>query len=451
MSKKFLKNIQNLKNLSIIVKDANKPAFNDIVEKYKNGTIKRFDTSINLVMKLSKARGTGQIKAKQTIANIDKPKSKQISKPKQTKSKLDVGIDDDEGVISKSVKSKKAPETKPPKTFHITANLVCNVQFISKVNNNTYNHTVPYNNISKTIQAGSIDEAKELFVNECMNDFLPKYSRGKTTMKTIEYTSIVDQSEMSATPTEDMMMKRAQAVKYTFFPEVFDKFEKNDGYCVFNTFVATYSQYIKKLTQERFIEMCYQVRGEQITNINSLNSLDKDIDDDEPKMIKNTWSKDDGVSPKMLFDICQILHISHYAYDATNKCFLKYVSENNHSYPALVYYAVNDHMYHIKDANAVKKLVSKTLKTEYKIKSSVFADAEDEKVNIYTKYPIKENIPIEALEKESEKIEKDSGLVIYYTETDDLEAEFEQIIYLYKTIPIIRNKRAKIIGRNRKL
>ena len=36
MSKKFLKNIQNLKNLSIIVKDANKPAFNDIVEKYKN-------------------------------------------------------------------------------------------------------------------------------------------------------------------------------------------------------------------------------------------------------------------------------------------------------------------------------------------------------------------------------------------------------------------------------
>ena len=82
MSKKFLKNIQNLKNLSIIIKDANKPAFNDIVEKYKNGTIKRFDTSINLVMKLSKARGTGQIKVKQTIANIDKPKSKQISKQK---------------------------------------------------------------------------------------------------------------------------------------------------------------------------------------------------------------------------------------------------------------------------------------------------------------------------------------------------------------------------------
>ena len=211
MSKKFLKNIQNLKNLSIIIKDANKPEFNDVVEKYKNQTIKRFDTAVNLVMKLSKARGTGQTKAKQTIANIDKPKSKQISKPKQTKSKLDVGIDDDEGVISKSVKSTKVPETKPAKTFHITANLVCNVQFISKVNNKTYDHTVPYNNISKTIQAETIDEAKELFVNECMNDNMPNYARGKFTIKNIEYSSIVDQSEISATPTECMMMKRAKA------------------------------------------------------------------------------------------------------------------------------------------------------------------------------------------------------------------------------------------------
>ena len=284
-----------------------------------------------------------------------------------------------------------------------------------------------------------------MFVNECINDFLPKYSRGKTSIKTIDYTSVVDQSEMSATPTEDMMMKRAKAVQYTFLPEVFDKFEKDDGYCVFNKFVATYSQYIKKLTQERFIQLCYEVKGIQVSNINSLNSLDKDIDDDEPKMIKNTWTKDDGVSPKMLFDICQILHISHYAFDATNKCFLKFVSGNSNNYPALVYYAVNSHMYHIKDANAVKKLVSKTLKTEYKIKSSVFADVEDKKVNIYTKYPIKENIPIQDLEKESEKIEKDSGLVIYYTETDDLESEFEKIISLYNIIPIIKNKRAKII------
>jgi hypothetical protein len=116
MSRKFKNNIQNLKNLSMIVKDANKPAFYDIVEKYKNGSIKRFDSAVNLVMKLSNARGTGQTKAKETIANIDKPKQKiqkTIFKTKQTKSKLDVDIDDDEGVISKNVKASKTSEKNP--------------------------------------------------------------------------------------------------------------------------------------------------------------------------------------------------------------------------------------------------------------------------------------------------------------------------------------------------
>ena len=109
MSKKFINNIKNLKNLSIIIKDANRAEFDDVVEKYKNGELKRFDTAVNLVMKLSKARGTGQAKAKQMIANIGKPKIQKPTKTttKQTKSKLDVGIDDDEGVISTSIKSKK--------------------------------------------------------------------------------------------------------------------------------------------------------------------------------------------------------------------------------------------------------------------------------------------------------------------------------------------------------
>ena len=296
---KILKNIQNLKNLSMIIKDANKPAFYDIIEKYKNGTIVRFDSAFNFVMKLSKARGTGQTKVKTTVANIGKPKPK--PKAKQSKSKLDIDVADDEGVISKSGKSSKTPtQTKPSKSFYITADLNCEIEFISKVTKKSYPKNHIYENVAKEIQAETVEEAKEMYLNACQIDYREKYARGKTIIKSIDFTSIVDKSEMQATPTDQMMMKRAQAVKYTFFPEVFDKFEKNDGYCVFNTFVATYSQYIKKLTDERFLELCYQVRGQTITNVNSLNSLDKDIDDDEPEMIKNTWSKDDGVSPKML-------------------------------------------------------------------------------------------------------------------------------------------------------
>ena len=87
-------------------------------------------------------------------------------------------------------------------------------------------------------------------------------------------------------------------------------------------------------------------------------------------------------------------------------------------------------------------------KTKYfdKYGKNGIADINDLKsyiINIY-KYPFKENVEISELEKESEKIEKDSGLVIFYTNKDDLEAEFEEIIKTYNIIPIIKNQRAKI-------
>ena len=85
----------------------------------------------------------------------------------------------------------------------------------------------------------------------------------------------------------------------------------------------------------------------------------------------------------MLFNICKIINISHHAFDVTNKCFLKYVSETTHKNDALVYYAVNKHLYHIKDAAAVKHLVSRTLKTEHRIKSLVFEDEDQERADIY--------------------------------------------------------------------
>ena len=156
----------------MIIKDANKPAFYDIIEKYQNQTIKRIDTALNLVMKLSNARGTGQSKAKQTIANFGKPKMVSMpsmprskAKPRQT-SKLDVGIDDDEGILiiknnAKTQSQSQSQSVAQPvqKTFHITANVKCKITFISKVNKKTYEHKVPFNNVTKTIEAGTIDEA----------------------------------------------------------------------------------------------------------------------------------------------------------------------------------------------------------------------------------------------------------------------------------------------------
>ena len=44
---------------------------------------------------------------------------------------------------------------------------------------------------------------------------------------------------------------------------------------------------------------------------NNLDDLDASI----------KWEPSQGVSPQMLFEICKILHISHYAFDVTNNCF----------------------------------------------------------------------------------------------------------------------------------
>jgi len=58
-----------------------------------------------------------------------------------------------------------------------------------------------------------------------------------------------------------MLMKAAKVVAYDFIPENKDLL-KNEGFCVIDNFVGTYGKRIKKLTQDYFIGLCYEVRGE---------------------------------------------------------------------------------------------------------------------------------------------------------------------------------------------
>ena len=47
-----------------------------------------------------------------------------------------------------------------------------------------------------------------------------------------------------------------------------------------------------------------------------------------------------------------------YAYDIKQECFLKNVS-NNQNYPALHYFAIDNHMYLVKDKKKCKSLTEK--------------------------------------------------------------------------------------------
>ena len=81
-----------------------------------------------------------------------------------------------------------------------------------------------------------------------------------------------------------------------------------------------------------FDQLCYDSLG-----IGPPNPLDEGIE-------VQTWKPSDGVSPEMLNYICNKLKISCYAFDFTNKCFLKTISKTR-NYDTLVYYCINNHMY----------------------------------------------------------------------------------------------------------
>ena len=109
--------------------------------------------------------------------------------------------------------------------------------------------------------------------------------------------------------------------------------------CVINNFIGMYPEL--NLSRHELITLC-----ERFYNPSS----GLDDNDDEIK-----WTIEDGVSPKCINKLCQKFDITHYAHDAQQKCFMKHVSRNR-NHKALVYYAIDNHMYLIKDKSLVKSL-----------------------------------------------------------------------------------------------
>ncbi|MEI7669711.1 MAG: HNH endonuclease signature motif containing protein, partial [Pseudomonadota bacterium] len=255
---------------------------------------------------------------------------------------------------------------------------------------------------------------------------------------------VVDMSTGSVTHPRDIMMKASSHVSYNFIPNDESLLKKNDvlDMCVPTQFVGIYGDLIKKLTDEYFIKLCYQVRGEvQISNITQ-SRLDIDFcddeDDDEPVMPTNQWTIADGVSPSMLCKICEILNISHYAYDFSNNCFLKNIATSRH-YPVLCYYALSGHMYLVSNKDKIKSMIEKSKSIETRINSSTLArdsSNDNEKEDIYLR-PILENIEIKDL------MMQDKCTIIYpFTEINGL---LDEIISIYNFIPIIFNHQQDII------
>ena len=60
------------------------------------------------------------------------------------------------------------------------------------------------------------------------------------------------------------------------------------------------------------------------------------------------WRLADGVRARTINSIWESHDTSYYSYDINHHCFDKHISKS-HNYPAIIYYAVNNHMYIVRD------------------------------------------------------------------------------------------------------
>lgn len=248
------------------------------------------------------------------------------------------------------------------------------------VNKSMYGQYIETTEFSKTYYASDTFQLKKLMTEEIyyLYEANDQYKRQDILdIYDIKILENVKEEKNKKFNIAKMKMKEAFPLKY---PELVGHIEdelKNDGFCVFNNFLTEY-EHIK---EDEFIKLCSEV---------------------EPVI------KEDGISSEQLYHVCKKKDISLYAFDITKKCFLKYVSKNR-NYKALVYYAINNHMYLVNNEIA-QSLIKTAVDIETKINSIYFDDEYEEAENIFDKLEIKENIDIKELLTYDE-----SCIVIYPT------------------------------------
>ena len=94
--------------------------------------------------------------------------------------------------------------------------------------------------------------------------------------------------------------------------------------------------------------------------------FDDEIERLEEIINDNDYDITNAFTPAFIEYFCQRFGISHYAFDINKTCFMKYVHKNQNQ-RCLCYYAMNNHMYLVKDKDQVKSMVEKAKAPEHKI------------------------------------------------------------------------------------
>ena len=430
--KEIEKNVLKLKNLKMF-SPKNIKFIDEIIELYQSRQIEKFATAETIALKIV---GRGQAKAS-GLRELEKYRGHSSTLTKFTAKKINDALG-------------------PMIKFYIKGNVITESTYKDKkkVGNIRTIYKDDYNQ-ARTITARTEEDAIAIF-RQMMNEDFTK-NRESTDDSNNFKSTIVKSITASASKFEldgkgfkisKSLMRSCDAVEYDFIPA--DKtLDLGNGFCVVDQFVGTYSKDIKSLTREYFIELCYLVRGEippSKTDVLKSN-LDVGISEDEDDINPLIWTIEQGVTPDMLNKICIMLQISHYAFDVEKKCFLKSISPNR-NYKALIYYCVNNHMYHVTNSESALGLSHSAREIETKIKSICIDDTKEQEKNIFKDKKIFENVPIKDLVNY-----KDCIIMYNQKNTDNQEIhykhnlndELDEIIGLYEYVPKIKNQKYAVI------
>ena len=293
--------------------------------------------------------------------------------------------------------NKKYSENKILKTFHIVAKIEQSIIFKDKYNNKSKsykNSELKHTHLrektqlireSEVIKARSYDAAKQIFNENVHRKFdqnlreeeeqailrkehneaggvgtngSPEYY--ETKVESIDFLDEVEISSLSDATQSTMFLKSSSHIDYNFTTEE-KQFLKHNDFCVEDNLISIYGQLIKKFTLKNIVDIATVFY----------------------KKLNIIWDRTMGYSTDCIMHICQYFHISAYAFDIMGCCFKKNIETIRH-YPALFFYAMNNHMYLVKDTNLCKSLTERAKDNNVSFKTSLINEPETK--NIYDGY-----------------------------------------------------------------
>jgi hypothetical protein len=363
MPEKRFKKFQKVVNLyKLLIKPQYKKYLDEITSLFFDGTIKRTDQAEKLLRQLSK-----NVKPVVNKLNKLKVKEEKVKPKKEIKKEMSTSYHLVGKFILRSIYYRAdAEELIDDDNADIITDrwdyktMRYDAKNMPKIILNIGHENIPLNQIASYMYYTHEEYASQYTgtYSECVqqlkDDIIYKYENRTDQYQRVDVIVIngiskVAPDYIAKTQIKNIKMKRAKALQYNYLalPSQLTE-DKNDGYCVDNVFFKMYPH----ISADEFDRLCNEV---------------------EPS------KKADGRSSLMIEHVCKTKDISMYGFDVTRKCFVKHIAKHR-NYPALVYYCINNHMYHVIDKEEIKSLVESAKGTETKLNSILIENEESKNI-----------------------------------------------------------------------